>query len=315
MATNGGLKSLAPWPSTACVAFDIEVAGRTYGHPIFSVGGWLGSHDGTFLDAFQINIAVKWPSDAEGKLFEPDPSDSSKERLVPVYTITSYGDFDPDQWADFWSKQPAETIKLLRSNPVEASTAWRMLQERIDGWDERITKLTLLSDCLEYDIGRINLALWENCRRRGLNYNSRNEWRTGKGADDLFDTMPPPVLERERAHLAKMKTTAHLPVDDAHRVYCQWVAFQEYRKSIKAEELKTMEAFEKLHRRLLEAEYASASLRCRLIEVGPPVEKPNPPADVPVPTDVDDGEIAETEERSPKRTRESDEADEVVMEH
>lgn len=206
-----------PEKTTIVVAVDIEKTGALFAHPVNSIGFYIAPEvenpselSKDQIETFKWNIIVNMPEVKDGK-------------------VVDYGDFDPQCWDEFWSKQP-DALARCTSNPspIAAANAWHEIAKMIDSLEEKYPddkfKIKFISDNASFDVATVNYCLEKYTRRLPMRYSSKGKWRSLVAHKDVFWAMPDDVQKRQMELINRDVNHDHDPVNDAHYHYLMYIS-------------------------------------------------------------------------------------------
>ncbi len=210
---------------TILFALDIEKAGaKNIKHPIVAIGYVIGTKEKVLTRGI-IRLQVKWPTIEDGK-------------------VTSYGDFEPRCWDEFWGdskKMPAALMEELRRDAVPYDEGIKQFAAVLDELetkygDKSLYKVKFLSDNPSYDTAALDVALEQVCGRDPMRYDSKGKYRGLSDPWDMLDILPADhkaqVLAAVETQMGSVVLHDHNPTNDAELIYRQYLAALAAKKNL-----------------------------------------------------------------------------------
>lgn len=170
------------------VAFDIEKAGANFDNEVLQVGVafsfGLGEHVQTQSFCFAYDT-IHW-----------------EQRCVE----------------QFWDKQPPELKARIMAEAKEAKGQWQELCNLIDAFDSMSKNVKPISDNPSYDITYIDYGLWQYCKRRGLHYSRKGDYRSITDPSERIKGLPKAIREKIEAKVDSLAVHDHWAANDAKHI-------------------------------------------------------------------------------------------------
>lgn len=187
---------------TIYVSHDIEKTGSfLIKNPINSIGFFISDSQGKCLETFKMNIKVCAPArDSSGK-------------------ITSYGDFEPRCWNEFYSKLSKEIYNKTLTNPEpkSATDAWKTIAQWINALEVKYPTcaITFITDNASFDTASIDYALELYADRAPMRYSTTGAYRNVLCSSAMTRLISKEEYGAARDEIQKKVMHDHDPVHDA----------------------------------------------------------------------------------------------------